>query len=69
MYYPMRSIETPTIGKKRYFGYEFDEQDGHEVTYLDKPNELLIGKPHLIAEWYSCSLITAVVATKGNSLI
>ena len=42
MHYPTRSIETPTNGKKRYFGYEFDEQDGDEVTYLDKPNQLLI---------------------------
>ena len=39
MHYPLRSIKTPTIGKKRYFGFELDEQDGDEVTYLDKPNQ------------------------------
>jgi hypothetical protein len=39
MHYPIRSIETPTNVKKRYSDYEFDEQDGDEVTYIDKPNQ------------------------------
>ena len=39
----MISIETSTNGKNRYFGYEFDDQND-EVTYLDKPNQLLILK-------------------------
>jgi hypothetical protein len=41
MYYPLRSIETSTNGKKRYFSRKFDEQDGDEVTYVDKPNQIL----------------------------
>jgi len=41
MYYPLRSIETSTNGKKRYFSQKFDEQDGDEVTYVDKPNQIL----------------------------
>ena len=42
MHYPIRPIETPTNGKKRNSCYEFNEQDGDEVTYTDKPNQLLI---------------------------
>jgi hypothetical protein len=41
MYYPLRSIETSTNDKKRYFSQNFDEQDGDEVTYVDKPNQIL----------------------------
>jgi hypothetical protein len=42
MHYPIRPIETPKNGKKRNSCYEFNEQDGDEVTYTDKPNQLLI---------------------------
>ena len=32
---------------KRYFGYEFDEQDGDD-TYFYEPNKILIEKPKFL---------------------